>query len=168
MYFLCVLGCIINITNSEFLRNSLTAQQSKWRHHGIGGGAVICLFDVYLTVHRTSFGQNLAAYGGAVQFWHCPKQSVFKTCTFTQNTAIAHGGAVQSDGDGVGPRFSDCVFSLNNATYGGAVYMRKTSVRIIRSTFTGNFAAFGGALCLNKDASAVVMDSVFRSNEARA
>lgn len=85
-----------------------------------GGAAAI--FFCSAQIESSTFNNNLGSLlGGAVDIWVYPGTPVeFTACHFTENRCIDMGGAVVAEL--CGPIFRDCVFALNHAARGGAVY----------------------------------------------
>ncbi len=61
----------------------------------------------------------------------------------------------------------DCVFRSHSAHWGAAIYVENASPQIIGCTFEHNQVWNGGGAMYNKNASTVVIDSVFRDNADR-
>ncbi|MBU1048165.1 MAG: hypothetical protein KKD10_06225, partial [Candidatus Omnitrophica bacterium] len=47
------------------------------------------------------------------------------------------------------PRFTNCIFADNSASYGGGVFSSFSSIELINCVFTGNSATYGGGIELN-------------------
>ncbi|MBP7050470.1 MAG: hypothetical protein KBE65_05605 [Phycisphaerae bacterium] len=62
---------------------------------------------------------------------------------------------------------TDCVFSWNTASFGGAIYSRGGELVLTRCKFIANWASqFGGAVCADDGTTVVLTDCVFIGNEA--
>jgi hypothetical protein len=91
-----------------------------------------------------------SSYGGAVSLYNVnnAQKTLFRHCTFSNNTASLGGGALFQSGGMV--YLNGCVFSNNSAPYGGAVRDEGNPVlTAINSVFTGNVTTqSGGAMSL--------------------
>jgi hypothetical protein len=91
-------------------------------------------------------------------------------CTFRSNVARASGGGMWISGDS--PRVIRCLFDGNWARNGGGLYTTSAPVQLEDCAFTGNVACgqtcfeigFGGGLCCEHGASAVVKACSFADN----
>ncbi|MCH2141136.1 MAG: hypothetical protein MK100_08910, partial [Phycisphaerales bacterium] len=86
-------------------------------------------------------------------------------CTFTDNHADSNGGAIYSIGDSI-ISINDSTFTGNDSgNDGGGMYTNGGSSEITNCTFTSNIASNGGAIN-TLHASFTCTDSVFTGNEA--
>lgn len=114
------------------------------------------------TVADCVFVDNYADTSGGATI--CPA-AVFIRCSFTRNRAgDSTGGAVDiAAGD---PKFDDCTFIENTASYaGGALYNHEGDPEITHCTFIGNSSQRGGAI-YQGDTDTVLTDCEFVDNEA--
>ena len=129
----------------------------------IGSGAIFFAGD-YQTVTESNFTGNkaLGNQGGAIQFNHYSNVS---QCIFINNTASINGGAINM---GESNNISYCIFIGNKALWnGGAINMYADSL-IVHSIFANNTAEFdGGALFIN-DPNVLVINSTFAGNSANS
>jgi predicted outer membrane repeat protein len=144
------------------------------------GGAISNRAGANLTVKNCTFTGNTADEGGAI--WNNGEMTVTGS-TFTDNTATKAGGgaifnkgiiltvigsnfhdntATNGSGGAIGSisgrtfNVTDSTFTNNFAyNYGGAIYNEGNS-NIKVSTFTGNKATYGGAICNQTDFKATV------------
>jgi len=121
--------------------------------YGTGGGAV---FTISSTFINCVFEENHATYGaggGAVS----TSSSTFTDCTFANNATSAnsisttgHGGAVSTSSPSFyysPSTFTNCMFTGNIASYGGAVSSSYTQLSIVNCSFSLNEATEqGGAV----------------------
>jgi predicted outer membrane repeat protein len=102
--------------------------------------------------------------GGGV--WNAMASPTFSNCVFSVNLA-GFGGAMANQ-DNSSPVITNCIFIKNSATLGGAVYnTNQSSPNITFSRFSGNRANYsGGAINNRTNASPVVTNCVFIGNSA--
>ncbi|MBM4027244.1 MAG: hypothetical protein FJ280_17840, partial [Planctomycetes bacterium] len=147
------------------------------------GGAIYYARECTTQLERCSVGSNTAGlYGGALAF-EVLCQAKIIGCTFGSNTAAFDGGGIYSWYENL-LDVNDTTFSDNRATgplsSGGAVYAGGTwddkvkewyngsTIRLKKSQFTNNSAAFGGALYwYGEGADIRVDDCVIRGNTAQ-
>ena len=128
-------------------------------------------------------GAGLGGIGGAIymdgvsQNADAPR-SVLCRCTFTNNTAGDHAGAVFNytiPGTGSVSIVSRCTFEGNtvpdSATLyvgtSGALYTQGANTSIVDSTFSGNFAQnAGGAISFHTDRPSRVANCTFSGNSS--
>lgn len=100
--------------------------------------------------------------GGMYNFNTSP---LIRNCIFTANFALAYGGAVFNQWPTATPTFINCVFSGNQAQWGGAIYNESAQTRVFNSTFSSNEVAnTGGAIYSYGQALATVRNSVVWGN----
>ncbi|KNC53921.1 uncharacterized protein AMSG_12275 [Thecamonas trahens ATCC 50062] len=136
---------------------------------GYHGGAVRAAHTTVL--HGGVFISNTANYGGGI--FTLTSSAVLSAvgARFESNTALYSGGAI-SAGISTTLTLDACVFEGNAASMAtgkaGAVRLLSTLSRhtIINSTFTGNAAAYGGALALEPSADVAVLGGHFVANSA--
>jgi len=155
----------LTLTNCRFINNTVT---------GIGGGIwngsnnatlVDCVFSgnsaydgqiPYVSEIISGSGGGMSA-GGTPTLIRCTFRSNYATngagiigsgeldeCTFTGNSAIEDGGAIQITGE---PIIINCTFSGNSANRGGGIFFTwGAKMTMANCTFTGNSASTGNAL----------------------
>jgi subtilisin family serine protease len=69
-----------------------------------------------------------------------------RNCIFVSNFSSSDGGAVFNQGASAAPTFINCVFSGNEAVFGGGIYNAVARTQVINCTFSSNQAAAGGGL----------------------
>lgn len=74
-----------------------------------------------LTVNGGLFTGNHTTGGGGAIDDNSQNGLVVSGATFTLNTAVGSGGAIFSDDAPGGPQVTDCAFSRNSASVGGAI-----------------------------------------------
>ena len=129
-------------------------------------------------IEDCEFVGNRARHGGALVLSRNRMQTFgapyrISRCVFRDNLATGDGGALVLGSAAAGWRLEDCTFVGNRARRGGAVFSRDRREGvdnvIQRSTFSGNVAEAGAALCSLPDkgmgAAWTIMQSVFRDNE---
>ncbi len=88
-----------------------------------------------------------------------------RNCTFTTNIATAYGGAVFNEGASATPTFINCVFSGNQAAFGGGIYNESAQTQVINCTFVANLiSGNGGGMYSYGTPKAVVRNSIFWGN----
>ncbi|MET0555796.1 MAG: Calx-beta domain-containing protein [Vicinamibacteria bacterium] len=170
---------VVTIEDSTFLSNT-TNPQLGTTFSGVGGGFYNDESgNGFITIRRTVFQGNTAAYGaGALQSYFVPGDQglVLEDCTFTGNstTGTAGGGAALVQNNPPGPFVPVSIvrstFTGNSAPAGGAIFSVRTPLSVTNSTFSGNTA--GGAITVgqsslnlshvtiaNNQGGAVVMDA---------
>jgi predicted outer membrane repeat protein len=137
---------------------------------GLGGGILAYYSEV--TVDRCVFSGNTAAQSGGAIFTESGPAVRVSNSFFTGNRAGVSGGAIR------GPAtVANCTFTDNRVTSGssfdgggaisgaapGGPSTAASAVNIVNSTFTNNFAYFGGAV---SSPSVTVLNSTFSGNSA--
>ena len=132
------------VTDCEFRGN----HGSEW--WAAGGGVSKGRFEEYLMtgqlrIVRSSFHDNSAGYGGAV---------------------YVYTGWNRGESDNI-PEIVDCIFTENQADYGGAMEIRGTA-SVLRSSFIANRASqrFGALSTVPHHMYSTVRDSLFIGNSA--
>ena len=145
-----------NVSDSHFYNN--TASNGGAIFVGASGGTSY--------IYRSSFtGNNATNNGGAID-WYASGGHVY-AATFTDNHA-GYGGAVfvgRASGDG---SIINSTFTLNTAVYnGGAVDWNASRGHLYNSTFSYNEAAYGGAIFVGGGSDeGSIYNSTFTSNKA--
>ena len=126
--------------------------------------------DGSLKVQRVGFSgfRATAIPGGAVYFRPAgPAELLLEQCVFSGNEA-RWGGAVSMPGDGHEVNVRECVFVGNraNEAEGGALNLGTSAAVVEACVFRGNSAPGGGAIHSTHGA-AEVRDCFFEANEAR-
>jgi len=120
------------------------------------GGAIYSYYNP-LFVTDSTFTDNTASYGGAINTWDT---AIVTDSTFIDNHATG-GGAVRGDIVIV----TNSTFAGNTATSDGGAIRAPDTATVTDSTFTGNSAAtYGGAV--NVEGEVTVTSSTFTSNSA--
>ncbi len=126
------------------------------------GGAIRMSFSPgSATVSDCTFQGNAATIssandGGAIHII----QGTIENCTFIDNIASRHGGAVYSDGT---PAVTGCTFIGNTAAYTGGGLRLGPGAVVTECTFSGNSAASGAGLVMT---GGQVTDCTFEANAA--
>jgi hypothetical protein len=175
------------IKNCEFSNNTAT------RPTGAPGGGAIFLYvetggKADGLIENCTFQNNSTRFAGGAIFIQCEdatSKPVVRNCKFSNNTATDHGGGVarlasfDSDANNysteVAPRFENCEFQGNHATFGGVVHTAANGgvckPSFVNCTFYNNTATnYGGALSNNQSTGAQaetsVQNSIFYGNNA--
>ena len=104
------LNCLVNISDSTFDGNMLTA--------GWGGGAEFQDSTVVMT--GSTFSGNSAAYGGGAFEALGSIMTDVRNCTFSGNTAGDYGGAINFFGGAANSSLANVTITSNTASYYGA------------------------------------------------
>ncbi len=109
------------------------------------GGAIYIEYSS-ATISRCSFLQNGGSWGAGVDVYGSGTDVTIEDCFFTGNAVSEVGGAIDIHG-GANAAISFCTFSLNSATWGGAVALEYPSTMDIRHcTITENIADWGAGI----------------------
>ena len=157
-------------------------------------GGVISVIESNVSVHLSTFVDNIAFYGGTV---YCHKGAVvnISNSNFTFNTAIVHGGVIYQRDCNVqiiGSNFNDnsgglggviyhnasltthalfldnSFFHNNEAERGGVAYVSKSNIYITKCQFSYNEAReHGGVLFLTSNTVTTITGSNFSDNKAK-
>ena len=139
------------ITNCTFINN--TAKED--------GGAIFTPYNKIL-IFDSSFINNTALDGGGAIY--TLSYSEITNCTFINNTAKEDGGAIFASNDET--LISDSSFINNTALDGGGAIYAQTTLSIIHSNFTYNYALHGGAITSVSSPSFYLKDVNFINNSA--
>ena len=156
-------------------------------------GGVISVIESNVSVHLSTFVDNIASYGGTV---YCHKGAVvnISNSNFTFNTATVYGGVMYQRDCNVqiiGSNFNDnsgglggviyhnaslttnalflenSFFHNNEADRGGVAYVSKSNIYITKCQFAYNEAReHGGVLFLTSNTIATITSSNFSDNRA--
>ena len=119
------------------------------------GGAVYSYYNP-LTVTDSTFTENTASYGGAINSWETVNVT---NSTFNDNQAIG-GGAVRGESVVI----SSSSFVGNEASDNGGAIRAIVSATVANSTFTSNASNTGGAIFSQGEVA--ITASTFTNNEA--
>ena len=139
------------ITNCTFINN--TAKED--------GGAIFTPYNKIL-IFDSSFINNTAVDGGGAIY--TLSYSEITNCTFINNTAKEDGGAIFASNDET--LIFDSSFINNTALDGGGAIYAQTTLSIIHSNFTYNYALHGGAITSVSSPSFYLKDVNFINNSA--
>jgi predicted outer membrane repeat protein len=142
---------------------ALTVSELNFRH---GDDAITVLDKGQLTVNGGTFSGNTGANGGAINSTsdYVPKVS---NAAFSRNTATGYGGAISNHSlTGSSVSVDGCTFTGNKAAYGGAIYDFGFGQDIAFSTFRKNMAGTGGAIALFENLGGSLLNVVIEGNTA--
>ena len=158
-------------------RSNLTIIRSTVKHNGAEvGGALFCELESSITIINTTFSLNQATststsqcYGGAIFSQGGCSVTVINS-TFYKNRASSlndqGGGGAIAALDGSEMDIRKCMFTYNEAEYGGAILVWKATLAFNESVFHNNEATSqGGAVCAWEGS---VNASMCRFNKNRA
>ena len=129
-----------------------------------GGGAVYTSPEtnqIKINIIGSSFDDNHATYGGAVYVNTGCNVNLINS-NFTANIGSG-GGAIYTCSN---IEITDVLFSANNATNGGVVYISNTAPKFMNASFTNNHANSGGVVYVTNYGSVNFYNSSFTSNNA--
>ena len=121
------------------------------------GGAVYSYYNP-LTVTDSTFTENTASYGGAINSWETVNVT---NSTFNDNQAIG-GGAVRGDSVVI----SSSSFVGNEASDNGGAIRAIVSATVTNSTFTSNASYTGTGGAIFSQGEVAITASTFTNNEA--
>jgi hypothetical protein len=183
-----VAGPALEITDSRFLHSlaqadggavyggTVRVRGSMFSHSSATLGYGGAVYADRLTVAGTTFYDGYAGEGGAaVTFTATPAPGI-TTSSFDAGTTEGHGGAIYAyPTAGTTVIISDCSFSGNRGSNGGAVTIerewasdepRSANLLVGRSTFDSNRGSTGGGLYVDGIKSALISNSTFSGNQA--
>jgi predicted outer membrane repeat protein len=129
------------------------------------GGGVYVELSPDVSIEGCTFAGNVAQDGAAIGAFSSPV--LITGCTFTSNEAVAEGGGIWAQTDGVGPTVTWSTFQTNAASHGGAAdVVAGGPVTFSHCTFESNTTSnSSGALYLVVDPDdTFVTDCTFTSN----
>lgn len=132
-------------------------------------GGAVSVENGVLYFTKSTFENNIATYGGAIQVLNAFAQHQFNNCTFTGNEAKKAGGAIFINASLFYMNSESVVFEKNLAENGAAFYASPGGRSVTYScVFFGNRATKSGAGIYfpQKFADASVFNSLFIENEA--
>ncbi len=141
-------GGAVYVDNSSLIIRDCVFYQNGHSSFIIHGGAIYIHENARLQLERCDFVENgFASFGGAIG-----------SCDFTfeceNGCAVTHNTVT----------ISDCMFTGNNATHGGALFLSGTETTISGSTFTNNTVTSGGGAIRGDTVS--ITDCLFTNNKA--
>lgn len=144
------------VSDSKFERNK--------RGLAAGNGAIESNGGT-LAITHSAFTANEAADGGAIYIAETSGAVRIASTTFTDNTA-GYGAAIENWGSDV--KISDSTFSGNQAGGdGGAIWTLRGTLEVLRSQFVDNKAGTtGGAISCYESALLTVLQSAFGDNQS--
>ena len=155
------------IDNSHFIKNTASSAE--------GFGGAIYSYETSITVNSSNFEANTAQSGydsgGAIYSYSSPYSSLsshyltINNCSFTENYATSHGGAIYSNvplNVNSSSFIGNLAYSSGSVNYGGAIF--SDSLTIKDSIFSFNFAFDGGGAIFSYADSLIVNDSIFTGN----
>lgn len=127
-----------------------------------GGGFLI--LNAQPTIRRCRVVANtaLTAGGGVYMSFGVPR---FENCDFASNTALNYGGGAATD-YGSAPEFYECSFTGNGAAFGGAVGNNLADPVLDRCTLNSNVASQGGGGVDSFGGQVRIYDSTISQNSA--
>ncbi len=116
------------------------------------------------------FSNNVAQLdeGGAIQAWGTGRP-VIQRCTFTGNGngTSGRGGAIHLNDPGLVATITDCTFTSNIASDGGALLFRYYNASVVKNcTFVENSGRYGGAVLVHDHSAPTFENCTFDRNSA--
>jgi hypothetical protein len=175
----------LELSDSEFIDNSTLplTKVPDLQAGGRGGAVRMGTLSQPSTITGCTFTGNTARFGGAVFLGQLKEPHIVSNCAFTNNSASASGGAalifLGTDGtSGGGAAVSDCTFTANVASFGGAMQIEQSTAPVTNCTFTNNsaianpkekgFIGVAGALRISFGSTTIVSNCEFEDNTAAA
>ena len=163
----------INIGAVEFSNNKA---ESTAANGGLGGAIALEYGNVKIT--GATFDGNEANHGGAIANWYDASSHTINSeeyhssltsenTIYNQNTASQNGGAILFIDTKATFTSTNDTYTGNMAAYGGAIYNTGTT-KIYGGKLTENSAANGGAIYNNQGTVEVSNGTVFDKNTAKA
>ena len=109
--------------------------------------------DTQLTVYNVTFIDSSITNRGELNLYNC---------IFRDSSSTMYGGAISSTKD---VTIDNCTFLNNNASCGGAVYVKGGSLNIINSYFKDNYAELFGGAILAVSTNTNISNTDFRNNK---
>lgn len=149
-------GGVVAHKNATIVTVGCTLKENSAKYGGFFCGTQAGDSGSSMYATNSVFLSNSATQaGGAVSFWRGGVQ-IFYNCGFTNNTAVAAGGAIEKGSQGGCKanirELSLCSFATNSAGKGGAIYMSNPTNHIeslVKCIFDSNSATSSSA---NNDA----------------
>ena len=117
------------------------------------------VYRLRITFNTCKFSDNTAhGFGGSAVYMQYCDSATFANCSVENNKEVNTGGAGAVAFYGVGTEenpatITNCTFSGNTAAYGGALWLSNSFVKLTDNQFTKNRAEYGGgALYINQQA----------------
>jgi predicted outer membrane repeat protein len=149
----------LSITSSHFTNNNatlgviaasksnFTITNSTYANNRAKLGGVMSTFNASFSVSNSSFSKNHARLGGVA----CTFESSFSifSSNFTNNKADLNGGVLYTVSilQNFNVTIADSIFSENNASFGGIVYITGATVDMINGKFYKNSGSFYAFSC---------------------
>lgn len=140
-------GGAMSISNSKVSVNNCTFKDSYRSKKG--GGIYVVGSKSVLNVNNCNFSKNHADYGAGIYGENVNTINI-KNSNFIRNS---------------GSTYNNEEYSGNGGGNGGAIYTKNCKINILNSTFTDNYAIYGGAITLYKSISNITSCN-FKENTA--
>ncbi len=166
-------GTVVYFRNGEDTTSVLAGFTITGGYYGWGGGITSMYGASSPTIRRNVITENIAVYSGGGIHLGADIRPIISNNTITNNTVLD----VHGSGGGIGisagsdPIITNNVISNNSAApddlgWGGGIDIYAADAQIAGNTITGNSAGYGGGVCLNLSASAVITNTILWGNEA--
>ena len=137
---LYILGSRLIVRDSKFIDNAADAV----------GGAIECMDICQVNISGSTFKENRAGSGGALDIYQESTASLFQ-CDFTQNSAERRGGGSVQMTSGSKIRVEECRFSEETSqTAGGSLFSIRGAATIVTSSFAEGHSGKGGCMYFEK------------------
>ena len=132
-------------------------------NHNNSLDATAILDGFIITNGQADKGEYARSRGGGM--FNLNSSPLVRNCIFTGNFSSAYGGAVFNEGASAMPTFINCVFSGNQALWGGGIYNESSQTRVFNCTFSSNQVAnTGGGMYSYGQPLATVRNSIVWGN----
>lgn len=153
-----VYGAVIYSTSTS----NVTISNSLFKNNKAKLGGVIYSKNSNYKINRCKFiSNNATSSGGAIYLYASPLTS--NNNDFEDNTASVYGGAiVQLDNKSI--KMSNCNFTGNNASTGGAIYSMQGTLNVTNSIFNSNNAYEAGSVYSFNNTLIITKSALLRNN----
>jgi predicted outer membrane repeat protein len=124
----CCIGGAPVFRSCEFEGNNVSGGT------GEHGGGIACVGESSPTLAGCVFAGNSSASSGGAAYSH-RSDPTFTNCSFLANSSVYGGGGVYGVSSG-SPTVTDCVFTGNTGSQGGAIYTQSCPATVTRCTFS--------------------------------
>lgn len=156
-------GAIFNEGGSISINNVTFSDNEV--EDGVGGA--IANRNGQVTILDSTLLRNRLPFGGeGGAVFNVDGEVEIQRSTFSENLAEG-GGAIFQTGPLARLTISDTTFSGNRAAFGGALHVDQGNATVIRSTFAGNRSSGGYAGAISNFGTMVIANSTISGNEAQ-
>ena len=152
-----VLNSIVDIQGTSFVGNIALGD----------GGAIDVQQQVHISVTSCTFETNSAQSVAGAIYASVNSKVYMANTTFVSNKALIRGGTIEVENSYLS--IINCAFKDNSAqnVSGAILAVNNTTLDVQETTFVGNTALRGGAICVQQEAQLVITNCVFKDNSAQ-